>query len=256
MTGNRNAGTTPVRRNCARLARPAWPPEAARRAAGGTTWTSGKTATNHYSDDTDSPAWTADSSGTITRSVTDMTGALGATTSASGAITLQFANLHGDIAVTLATATTTTTAYSYDEYGNTTNTSRYGWQGNALRASDTPTGSTLMGLRLYNPTTGRFLQTDPVQNGSATAHDYCNGDPVNCSDLNGQCPSFLRHPVKSSLCTAALVAVQAVIDVLGDALCVAAATALAIVGGVIVNGVGAAVGYYVEARWNGHFSYS
>ncbi|MFD6548553.1 DNRLRE domain-containing protein [Streptomyces sp. NPDC058398] len=225
-------------------------------ADGGTTWTSGKTATNHYDDDTDSPTWTADSSGTITRSVIDVTGALGATTSASGAVTLQLADLHGDIAVTLATATTTATAYSYDEYGNTTNTSRYGWQGNAQRASDTPTGITLMGLRLYNPTTGRFLQTDPVQNGSATAYDYCNGDPVNCSDLNGQCPSFLRHPVSSSACTAAMVATTAVIDVLGDALCVAAATALAYACSMIVAGVGAAVGYYVETRWDGHFSYS
>lgn len=29
-----------------------------------------------------------------------------------------------------------------------------------------------MGLGLYNPTTGRFLQTDPVQNGSAASYDY------------------------------------------------------------------------------------
>ncbi|WP_405991762.1 hypothetical protein [Streptomyces sp. NBC_00986] len=32
--------------------------------------------------------------------------------------------------------------------------------------------------------TGRFLQT----------YDYCNVDPVNCTDLNGQCPSFWKHP--------------------------------------------------------------
>lgn len=43
-------------------------------------------------------------------------------------------DLHGDIAVTLATATTTATAYSYDEYGSTTNSSRYGWLGTAQRA--------------------------------------------------------------------------------------------------------------------------
>ncbi|MFF5141516.1 RHS repeat-associated core domain-containing protein [Streptomyces sp. NPDC013157] len=113
-----------------------------------------------------------------------MAGVLGATTSASGSVTLQLADLHGDIAVTLATATTTATAYSYDEYGNTTNTSRYGWLGTAQWASDTPTGVTLMGQRLYSPEIGRFLQTDPIQNGSATAHDYCNGDPVNCTDIN------------------------------------------------------------------------
>src|SRR5262249_44794831 len=139
---------------------------------GGTTWTAGTTSTNHYGDDTDNPSWTADSSGSVSRAVTDVAGVLGATTSASGSVTLQLADLHGDIAVTLATAPPPATAYSYDEYGNTTNTSRYGWLGTAQRASDTPTGVTLMGRRLYNPTTGRFLQTDPVQNGSATAYDY------------------------------------------------------------------------------------
>ncbi|WP_448630647.1 hypothetical protein [Cellulomonas soli] len=33
--------------------------------------------------------------------------------------------------------------------------------------------------------TGRFLQTDPVPGGSASAYDYCNADPVNCTDLGG-----------------------------------------------------------------------
>ncbi|MFG2425689.1 DNRLRE domain-containing protein [Streptomyces sp. NPDC048448] len=222
---------------------------------GGTTWTNGTTATNHYGDDTDSPTWTADSSGTVTRSVLDVTGALGATTSASGATTLQLADLHGDIAVTLATATTTATAYSYDEYGNTTNTSRYGWQGDSLRASDTPTGITLMGLRLYTPATGRFLQTDPVQNGSATAYDYCNGDPVNCSDINGQCPSW-RHPIAETACMVAVGATEAVIDVVGEAFCGLVATAVLPLCSAIVTGLGGAASYYVETRWDGGFSWN
>ncbi|MEV8547637.1 DNRLRE domain-containing protein [Streptomyces sp. NPDC051572] len=221
---------------------------------GGTTWTDGTTATNHYGDDSASPAWTADSSGTITRSVQDVAGALGATTSASGAITLQLSDLHGDIAATLATATTTATAYSYDEYGNTTNTSRYGWQGSSRIASDTPTGLTMMGLRLYNPTTGRFLQTDPIQGASATAYDYCNGDPVNCADTNGQCPSW-RHPVKKAACKAAVWAVQYGIELVGEVFCGAVATVVFILCSAIVTGLSAAASYYVETRWDGGFSW-
>ncbi|WTZ46442.1 hypothetical protein OG241_09585 [Streptomyces sp. NBC_01390] len=217
---------------------------------GGTTWTDGTTATNHYADDTDSPTWTADSSGTVTRSVLDVAGALGATTSANGAIALQLADLHGDIAVTLATATTTATAYSYDEYGNTTNTPRYGWQGDALRASDTPTGITLMGLRLYNPTTGRFLQTDPVQNGSATSYDYCNGDPVNCSDLNGQCPSSL---ISGTTCEIAAGLVS--LGVAGDTICAAVSGPGFLVCAAAMGGVANVAGYFVETRFDGGWSW-
>ncbi len=54
---------------------------------------------------------------------------------------------------------------------------RYGWLGAAQRNADTPTGAILMGVRLYHPATGRFLQTDQVAGGSASAYDYCNADP-------------------------------------------------------------------------------
>ncbi|WP_449385976.1 RHS repeat-associated core domain-containing protein [Cellulomonas soli] len=85
---------------------------------------------------------------------------------------------------------------SFDEFGNpepltsaaTGNAppaARYGWLGAAQRSADTPTGTILMGVRLYSPVTGRFLQTDPVPGGSASAYDYCNADPVNCTDLGG-----------------------------------------------------------------------
>ncbi len=42
-----------------------------------------------------------------------------------------------------------------------------------------------MGVRLYDPILGRFLQTDPIKGGSVNDYDYCDGDPINCNDLAG-----------------------------------------------------------------------
>jgi hypothetical protein len=44
----------------------------------------------------------------------------------------------------------------------------------------------LMGVRLYQPDLGRFLTVNPVHGGSANDYDYCNADPVNCTDLDGR----------------------------------------------------------------------
>jgi RHS repeat-associated protein len=34
-----------------------------------------------------------------------------------------------------------------------------------------------MGVRLYQPTLGRFLQADPVYSGNSNAYEYTNSDP-------------------------------------------------------------------------------
>lgn len=47
-----------------------------------------------------------------------------------------------------------------------------------------------MGVRLYAPWLGRLLSVDPVPGGSANPYDYCNADPVNCTDLDGRWPSL------------------------------------------------------------------
>jgi hypothetical protein len=44
-----------------------------------------------------------------------------------------------------------------------------------------------MGVRLYSPVLGRFLQTDPVPGGSRNAYDYAGQDPINTFDLDGRC---------------------------------------------------------------------
>jgi RHS repeat-associated protein len=152
------------------------------------------TRTNHYADDTDSPAWIAeDATGTDwTRIISAFGSDLVAIQDSATGTTLQLANLHGD---TIATATLDPTAtgllstFDATEFGipRTTGTSpRYSWLGAKQRETDDLAGITLMGVRLYVPTMGRFLQVDPVPGGSANAYDYTNQDPINAFDLDGK----------------------------------------------------------------------
>lgn len=147
--------------------------------------------TNHYSGDNDSPDWITEAAGVgapITRNVGGIDGDLVATTSATGNVHWQLTNLHGDVALDLDTVGTTV-AYDSDEYGNpkvnTPVASRYGWLGGKQRSGETPTGLILMGVRLYNSATGRFLSVDPVPGGNPNAYTY-PVDPVNMYDLDGR----------------------------------------------------------------------
>jgi RHS repeat-associated protein len=92
-----------------------------------------------------------------------------------------------------------------DEFGNPLSptmagSTRYGWLGSALRAGDSPNGLMLMGVRLYNSVTGRFLSVDPVSGGSANDYDYANADPVNSRDLDGRRPDDGGGGVASCVC--------------------------------------------------------
>ncbi|MGW0826015.1 DNRLRE domain-containing protein [Streptomyces sp. NPDC002845] len=153
------------------------------------TWATTKTRTSHYGDDGDTPAWAVDGNGAVTREVRDLTGQLTATTSANGDVVLQLTNLHGDVAVQLpADTSAAATVQRFDEYGNRlaeTAAVTYGWTGGYQRSSATVSGLTLMGIRLYDATTGRFLQTDPIADGSPSAYAYPS-DPVNGYDLDGR----------------------------------------------------------------------
>jgi RHS repeat-associated protein len=144
--------------------------------------------TNHYVDDTDSPAWIADA-GWYTRKITGPVGVSALYTGAVGHLEWQITNLHGDIvAMRTAGATGLTATYTTDEYGKavaSSSTPRYGYLGKEQRSSDNPGGLVAMGIRLFNPTTGRFLSTDPVYGGNANAYDYCSADAVNCADTSG-----------------------------------------------------------------------
>jgi RHS repeat-associated protein len=63
----------------------------------------------------------------------------------------------------------------------------FGWLGQHERPVEHLGGQQAieMGARVYLPVLGRFLQTDPVQGGSANDYDYVNADPVNGLDLAG-----------------------------------------------------------------------
>ncbi|MCX5214893.1 DNRLRE domain-containing protein [Kitasatospora sp. NBC_00240] len=169
------------------------------------TWTQTGARTNHYAGDVDSPRWiTEDAGGAVTRNVGIPGGALGATTAKTGGTVLQLANLHGDITLQFPLDTAVApTVLDYDEYGNPRAgqpSARYGWIGAEQRSAETPAALTLMGVRLYNPGTGRFLSVDPVAGGNANAYEYTHGDPLNRYDLDGRF-DWRRHYEEARACS-------------------------------------------------------
>ncbi|MFE1734460.1 RHS repeat-associated core domain-containing protein [Streptomyces bacillaris] len=81
------------------------------------------------------------------------------------------------------------TSLTSDEFGKSaTGKARYGFFGAEQRSSETLGNLVMMGVRLYDPASGRFLQTDPVSGGSCSNYDYVCGDPVNAEDVTGCLP--------------------------------------------------------------------
>ncbi|MFE4052157.1 DNRLRE domain-containing protein [Streptomyces sp. YIM B13518] len=158
----------------------------------GTTWTQTASKTNHYDGDGDNPRWIVEdtTTGALTRNVDSAGGELAATTGKTGDTVLQLTTIHGDVALQLPLDTSQApVALDNDEYGNPRpgqEATRYNWLGAKQRSAETLTGLTLMGARLYNPATGRFLSLDPVYGGSANAYEYTYADPVNKFDLTGR----------------------------------------------------------------------
>jgi RHS repeat-associated protein len=151
-----------------------------------------KTLTNHYDDASDETAWTSTTKTdgtTVTKRYLDgIDGNLAATVT-DGTVKLDLTNLHGDTVATIDPAATTISSYhETTEYGlprdPATAADDYGWLGGKKRSSDDLGGLTLMGVRLYNPATARFLSVDPVPGGNPNAYTYPT-DPINGYDLNG-----------------------------------------------------------------------
>ncbi|WP_425576400.1 DNRLRE domain-containing protein [Streptomyces glaucosporus] len=158
----------------------------------GDTWTQTASRRNHYDGDGDNPRWIVEdtATGALTRNVESASGDLAATTGKTGDTVLQLSTIHGDIALQLPLdAGQAPVALDSDEYGNPRQgqpATRYNWLGAKQRSTETLTGLTLMGVRLYNPASGRFLSMDPVYGGNANAYEYTFADPLNKYDLDGR----------------------------------------------------------------------
>lgn len=156
-----------------------------------TTQTGTAIKTNHYVADTDRPAWVNQGDGRYLRTVPGLAGVAGIYSGAATGIQWQITNLHGDFVATVVDGQPGLFAvHETDEQGQRRDPSQpqrgYGWLGAAQRAADNPGDLITMGVRLYNPATGRFLSADPVFGGNANNYEYCVGDTVNCTDTSGQ----------------------------------------------------------------------
>ncbi|MEV0192336.1 ricin-type beta-trefoil lectin domain protein [Kitasatospora purpeofusca] len=176
-------------------------------------WANATSKLNHYGDDGDEVRWTIEDTtqGTLTRNVSGPDADLVATTSKTGDVQLQLTNLFGSVVITTDTALTKPVVLDFDEFGIPQDGQagvRYGWLGGKQRSAEAQDGDILMGARLYSPALGRFLQIDPMPGGNASAYDYCTGDPVNCTDLDGNwgMPKWLKKTVQVVAVVAEVVA--------------------------------------------------
>ncbi|MQS06554.1 DNRLRE domain-containing protein [Streptomyces alkaliphilus] len=157
----------------------------------GSNWTTISSKRNHYDGDGDNPRWVVENTATgdLTRHVQSATGGLAATTGATGDTVLQVTDVLGSVALQLPlSAGQVPIVLDHDEYGNPRTgqePTRYSWLGAKQRSAETLSGLTLMGVRLYNPHTGRFLSVDPIYGGNANAYTY-PADPINKWDLDGR----------------------------------------------------------------------
>ncbi|MEZ5382765.1 MAG: PA14 domain-containing protein [Microthrixaceae bacterium] len=151
-----------------------------------------------YGDGSDSASGTTSTSGAALTSSVGLPGGASLTFDHStSSATWQYPNLHGDLVATADSAGAKVGAtVAYDPDGNLTGGGLpnnlagdmdFGWHGAASRPlehADSLSPTIEMGARQYNPTLGRFLETDPIEGGVDNDYGYVK-DPVGLADLSG-----------------------------------------------------------------------
>ncbi len=117
-------------------------------------------------------------------------------------LTYQIADHHGTGVLSIDSATLAESRRPSDPFGNPRGAQPSVWAGDhgyVGGIKDDVTGLTNLGARQYQPTTGRFLNLDPIIDGADpqqwNGYAYSNNDPVNGSDPSG----LFRIPSLSSV---------------------------------------------------------
>jgi RHS repeat-associated protein len=141
-----------------------------------------------YADDSDSPAWTQ--TGTAwSRNACGLGGDEEAIQDSAAGVKLLIENMRGDVVAQSTTSGTLSNISIVDEFGvpkaALTAGTKYAFKGSKKRETLTSGGTIAMGVRLYVPRNGQFLQPDPIVGGNASPYIY-PADPVNQKDLTGE----------------------------------------------------------------------
>lgn len=94
-------------------------------------------------------------------------------------------NGQGDVSLLIDNAGTTVADYEFDAYGNQLEENAiynpFGYRG---EYTDAESGLVYLRARMYDPQTGRFINEDPVKDGS-NWYIYCSGNPIVFVDPSG-----------------------------------------------------------------------
>jgi RHS repeat-associated protein len=147
------------------------------------------TSTGRYS----GPA-VLDTSGNVVERIIGLPGGVTLTKRSAGDV-WSYPNIRGEIVATAnSSGVKQGSTINYDPYGqalsalpdNAKDDFDLGWTGQRFTEHESGVLNHIqMGARQYSPALGRFLETDPIEGGSANDYEYAAGDPVNLADHAG-----------------------------------------------------------------------